>query len=582
MHGGPVEGIVLDTDLPSETYLGINANKFDFKNLFASNASFDPVCILSNGNRHNLEIKDNKFYAPAPYIDLAAAGISLQGSEGTNNLIQNNYFDDVDGYLSCFNTGVNFVDFKNTTFCGNRFHNTTRSFYVSGQNDGTKITGNTTYGGRFLSIADQSWIEEQDNKGNQWNLEYLGNILASFISPQAECINPLFAQFSEFFVHTPQSTSIFGPGFNPYHPKDLSPDNDVEWWFEQGETPTSACSSNFAGAGNGDSKLKRSVANGSLAAQFNNPAMNWQAQRALYFALKQNPAMESLYPAYSTFRTARDGGNIGKMYQVSTTMNTARNGNSNLLNSAKNNLVAIENLLAQIKIADEGWQNAISTSEKVTAKAAKQQKLGELMELLHNAAIYESTHKQNLLNEIAVVKQTNNSIIPTNDWEGYEKTVNSAMIEYLQTETITEAQESSIKAIAELCPKYGGMAVYKARSIMPKCGAYVAPDYNEGCYPMPSPLMPIRSRSDDKIEESNILGLQLIPNPAHESLIVNVPKGKQGTLQVFNTVGYLVWEQPIGSEQNIIEVATLTQGIYYLNVLFSDGQRKCLKFVVSK
>jgi hypothetical protein len=76
--------------------------------------------------------------------------------------------------------------------------------------------------------------------------------------------------------------------------------------------------------------------------------------------------------------------------------------------------------------------------------------------------------------------------------------------------------------------------------------------------------------------------IQLHPNPAHESLTVNVPKSSQGNLQVFSAFGNLLLEQAIVSEQTSIEVSAFPQGIYYLHVLFTDGQRKCLKFVVSK
>ncbi len=73
-------------------------------------------------------------------------------------------------------------------------------------------------------------------------------------------MNPDFAELSEFRVHTPQSTALTGPGFNPFHPRDLFPDNNIEWWFQESGTPAGACTDEIAGPGNGDTKLKRAVA----------------------------------------------------------------------------------------------------------------------------------------------------------------------------------------------------------------------------------------------------------------------------------------------------------------------------------
>lgn len=311
--------------------------------------------------------------------------------------------------------------------------------------------------------------------------------------------------------------------------------------------------------------------------------MNWRAQRAVYFALKQNPEIENYYPAYSTFISENEGGNIGKLYQVTVALNAARNGNDALRNNATNNRILIGDMLSQIETADQTWQNAVTTAEKDAAKEVKQQKLGELILLLENAANFQAAYQQSLINELTVAQQINSSISNTNEWEGYEKTVNAAFISYLQNGTLTETQQEDMKTIAELCPKIGGMAVYKARSILPECARVIDRDNRDGCYPIQEPITPTPTfGSTERSTIKNVTYAQVVPNPATEVATVFVPSGKLGNVRLYNAFGRLVAEQQMIVSQTIFGIAMLSSGIYYFEITYPDGQRECLKLVVSK
>jgi hypothetical protein len=576
-YGGPAIGINLEGDFPSESQIDIYNNDFDIQDQLNAGS---PVCIWSTGNRHNFDIIGNRFYNGLPKNGWAS-GMILGGSEGTGNQVSDNHFEP-GLYLQSYLCGIQVGNFKNTRFCANTSLNAARTFCFVGQNDGTEFTGNVAYGSQLLTIFDQSWIEDQVQQGNQWTAEYQGFIFPFVASPQAECMNELFAEFSEFRVHTSQSTALTGPGFNPFHPRDIFPDNSDEWWSQQNGTPASPCIDEIVEPGNGDTKLKRAVADGALGTQFSNPSMNWQAQRALYFALEHNPSIEGLYPAYSTFKSAKEGGNIDKLYQVAVALDAARNGSAVLRNDAQNNRISIDDMLFQIEVADQAWQNAATPAEQEAAKAAKQQKMGELMALLHNSANFQAAYRQNLQNALFGVQQTNNSIINANEWEGYEKTVNSIFISYLKNGLLTEGQKGDLETIAGLCPKLGGMAVYKARSILPKCIWEVDQDNYEGCYPAPEPLTPVEPRSTEQSLLKPVESASVFPNPALETVTVTVPNGKQGRIRLFNALGSLVTERQVVSPQMSFEVNMLPPGIYYFDILYSDGQRNCLKFVVSK
>jgi hypothetical protein len=575
-YGGPAIGILLDGDFPSESQIDIYNNDFDIQDQLNAGS---PTCIWSSGNKYDFDIIGNRFYNGLPKFGWAT-GMILGGSEGTENQVSDNHFEP-GLYLESYLCGIQVTNFKNTKFCANTSLNANRMFCFVGQNDGTNFTGNIAYGSQLLTLFDQSWIEDQIQQGNQWTAEYQGFIFPYVATPQAECMNGLFAEFSEFEVHTPQSTTLTGPGFNPFHPRDIFPDDDDEWWSQQNGTPASGCIDEIVGPGNGDTKLKRAVADGTLAAQFSNPSMNWQAERALYFALKLNPSLESLYPAYATYMSAKEGSNLDKLYQVATALNAARNGDATLRSDAQNNRVSIDNLLLQIEAADQTWQNAATPAEQEAAKTAKQQKMAELMALLQNAANFQATYKQNLQSALVGVQQTNNNISNANEWEGYEKTVNSIFIGYLQNGALAEGEQEILETIAELCPKIGGMAVYKARSILPECVRLVG-DNRADCYPAPEPLTPAEPRSTEHTPLKNIERAQVVPNPAFETATVIVPNGKQGSLRLFSAFGNLVSEQQVVSPQTSVGVSMLPQGIYYLEILYSDGQRECLKFVVSK
>ncbi|HRI61850.1 MAG TPA: hypothetical protein PK228_19060 [Saprospiraceae bacterium] len=577
-YGGPAIGILLDGDFPSESQIDINNNDFDIQDQLDAGS---PTCIWSSGNKYDFNIIGNRFYNDLPKNGWAT-GMMLGGSEGTGNQVSDNHFEP-GLYLQSYLCGVQLLDFKNTRLCSNTFLNANRSFCFGGQNFGTDFTENIAYGAQLLMLYDQSWIEDQDQKGNQWTAEYQGINLLFVATPQAECMNSAYADLSEFRVHTPQSTSYLGPGFNPFHPLDLFPDNDTEWWFQANGTPASGCIDEFAGPGNGDTKLKRAVADGSLATQFSSPSMNWQAQRTLYFTLKQNPSLESVYPAYSSFMSANEGSNIDKLYQIATALNGARNGDATLRSDAENNRISMDDVLVQIEAANQAWQNAATPAEKEAAKTTMQQKTGELMGLLQNAANFQATYKQNRQSALAGIQQTNNSISNANEWEGYEKTVNSVYISYLQNGVLAEGDQDDLETIAELCPKVGGMAVYKARSILPECVRVIDWDNHEGCYPAPEPLTPVEPRSGGYSSSlKNVENAQITPNPAFETAMVIVPNGKQGSIRLFNAFGNLVSEQQFASPQTSFSVTMLPLGICYFDILYSDGQRECLKFIVSK
>jgi hypothetical protein len=461
--------------------------------------------------------------------------------------------------------------------------NANRSFCFGGQNLGTDFTDNIAYGAQLLSIFDQSWIEDQNQKGNQWTAEYQGVVFPYVTTPQAECMNVNDAEYSEFIVHTAQSTALTGAGFNPFHPRDLFPDNTIEWWFQHSGTPASGCIYEIVGPGPNDSKLKRGVSDGSFATQFStNPSMIWQAQRSLFFALKRTPALQNEYTAYSTFMSAKTGSNIDKFYQVFTGIDAAKNGSATLVTDAQNNRTAIDNLLLLIEADDLAWQNATTQTGKDIAENSKKGHLSSLMQLFSNATGYLTSYNQGLQTALTDVEQLNNSVTPVGDWESYEKTTNAISIDYLQNGGVTESQKQQLETIAAVCPKYGGMAVYRARGILPDCSQSFDRDNSASCYPAPTPLGQVEPRSDENVSLKNLTLATIQPNPAIGATTLTVPDGRQGDIQIVNTLGQVVATQKITSSQTNLNLGPVPVGTYYVIIVYSDGQRESIKLIVTR
>ncbi len=582
MYGGAAIGVLINGDFPSMSQIDIFNNDFDINGHLNTGS---PVGISSTGLRSNFDIIGNRFYTTPPInLNSAPTGIDLRGSDGqfSNHVSDNHWEQGI--LLFSYLCAINVSNYTNTVYCSNIFANNNRSFCFAGANDPTIFTDNIAHGSQLIMLYDQSWIDDQDQMGNQWTAEYQGVPLVQVGSPQAECLGGNYATFSEFFVHTAQSTAYIGSGFNPYHPKDLFPDNTIEWWIQANGTPSMNCIPEIVDPGNGDSKLKRAVADGSLVAQFNNnPSMIWQAQRSLFFALKHNPTLQSGNSTYSTFMTAQTGSNIDKFYQIFAGIDAAKNGSATLVTAAQNNQTAISNLLILLEADDLAWQNATTTMQKESAQSSKKQHLGELMQLLNNFAGFQTSHKQNLQTTLANVQQINNSVTPAGDWEIYEKDANEILISYLHNEGITENQKQQLETIASVCPKYGGMAVFRARGILPQCAQTFNYDNYNGCYPGPTMLEPVELRSVENKPFQNFTIAAVQPNPTNGAATLSIPDGMEGNFQIVNALGQVVVSaKKITSSQTELNLTLIPSGSYFINIEYSDGKHESLKLIISR
>jgi len=76
--------------------------------------------------------------------------------------------------------------------------------------------------------------------------------------------------------------------------------------------------------------------------------------------------------------------------------------------------------------------------------------------------------------------------------------------------------------------------------------------------------------------------VRLYPNPANGIATISVLEGKQGDMRLVNAFGQVVKQQKITSTQTSISLNALPEGVYYVNILFVDGEKESLMLVVSR
>jgi hypothetical protein len=68
-------------------------------------------------------------------------------------------------------------------------------------------------------------------------------------------------------------------------------------------------------------------------------------------------------------------------------------------------------------------------------------------------------------------------------------------------------------------------------------------------------------------------GIKIYPNPVNDRLFIENKNGTFNQVTVINTLGQVVKKDNIKKGNNVIDIAVLNSGIYYLIVNGTDGAR---------
>ena len=563
--------IVLSGTFPIDASLQVFYNHFKIENKYSNLSNFtedDPLGILcSGGDKHNLKIYANTF-TKGSWMNDAVHGMLLTGSAGTGNDISDNQF------LSPYDDGIQVTGFKNSLFCSNRFYDGIIGFRFSGQNDDTEFMYNVTHFSRLVHVAANSYMDDQDNNGNQWFYISFGSS-AFYVSPQARCETASFAGLSRFKVHTPQSGNPDQSGsfFSEYHPFSIVPDNADEW-FEydpNGMLPTTGCVNQVTGGG-GVKKVGRLTSDGGLSQFSGDPVFLWEAEKHLYARLSDAPSLVAEHASFPAFKSGRENSTMGKLYEIKHGIDHAHVGLSALLGQISALSTSVDALTDSIRLIDA---SAAASSDPSMLQGLFLQKQGAVFymnALLEEAASLHAQYADSILVAYAEILNDNNAISTSQSHEQYEVAANAIFLETFTSavHSVPAARQQQLRQIAALCPREGGSAVYRARSLLPSCEHLAISDFTSGCYPIEE----IEGRSQQDSTESNaVVALSVFPNPSSGAFDVRLPSGKTDAIvSVVNNLGQIVAQQGVAAQESRIRFSSsLPNGVYWVVVKYVDG-----------
>lgn len=91
-------------------------------------------------------------------------------------------------------------------------------------------------------------------------------------------------------------------------------------------------------------------------------------------------------------------------------------------------------------------------------------------------------------------------------------------------------------------------------------------------------VFPVFSNLDNITNENSIFNIYPNPNDGH--FVVDFKQNKQGIIQLYNSLGQVVYQANIQNQQERIGIENLTAGVYYLNVLTNGKEAVVQKIVV--
>jgi len=136
----------------------------------------------------------------------------------------------------------------------------------------------------------------------------------------------------------------------------------------------------------------------------------------------------------------------------------------------------------------------------------------------------------------------------------------------------TNPQKLGLEAIANACPLSDGPGVYISRQILTNLGFSAIYNDSVNCLVPPSPA-PLGSFSS--VEE--LINYKIVPNPVINQLQLIGDRNNITKLEILNSLRITILVPAFN--ESLISTSELYPGIYLLQIVFSDGSKKSLKFI---
>jgi hypothetical protein len=214
-------------------------------------------------------------------------------------------------------------------------------------------------------------------------------------------------------------------------------------------------------------------------------------------------------------------------------------------------------------------------------KAQKEALLSELLTIDSLSAIVFSSYHSNVLTNLQAVIHQNQQITTTQVYENNEKVVNNILLNSFvnQEGSLTDGQIDTLLNIALQCPQEGGMAVYKARGMLPECVRSAYEETFQSCFPVDS--IEERSNAGIELSESSSGKLNLYPNPTFNEIHIPLAKNMGGVLTIVDSFGRKALQKDIAKGDSLFIIPlSFAAGIYYCSILWEDGSSQTEPFIV--
>jgi hypothetical protein len=302
----------------------------------------------------------------------------------------------------------------------------------------------------------------------------------------------------------------------------------------------------------------------------------WLMEDYLYRKVKDNPGIANNETAVTNFVSAKQSQPIGQLYEVKQGIEhlyeSSNSANAAIIDTITKaihlcivDIARIDSILLDTTLSPTLRENKISYRiDKLTNFQLLQDSLDHLMAIRNQGT---SGVVSNLLSQ-------NNAIISLKPWEQNQRFVNQLLLEKVIPDIdVTSSELAQLFNIAKLCPKYGGWAVYDARSIYHWITGIKVEE--SSCIPDTE-----RSLKQNALNDHSVI---FFPNPASDLVTLDVPELIPGTkLFLMNLTGQIVMETEVTANRTIFSVSRLNSGIYFTQIVAPGGHNTIGKLLINR
>jgi len=522
-----------------------NPTTIDYNDLYLNHGRYG---ILFYGV-HNALVKENYILMNHQYN---IAGIRMHNSQ--KNTIQCNTIHALNRYNSNQSGMSLSLSPENTISC-NWTSNQFEGMGISGPCSPLEIKGNVFNDHAFgLNLTFNGMMGVQENNGNQWNgnYTYYGAYLSGINSASAKANQVLF----------------FDPSGSNTMPTTTNDVMQLDWFLDNGNPDEFACDfydcQPFIPIGENDRIEDEIVAeNDSIGTEFVDPS-NYFADRFLFDRLTENPDLMTGNSILQAFYNQKLYGSIGQFNEMNQEIEDAVSWetvyhivyatNESMLRTAADSLNIMDSLVAYGYTGPSTYEGL---NETIANLNASNELLKETIEQIKNFRI------ENAIDENAQIQFS----------DQYEE--NEAMVNNVYLETVASGRyELSAEQIYDLqqiviqCPYTGGPSVYKARSLYLLSDETA--DWDDDAICISNGVQPRKALPESQFA--------LFPNPTTGKLTLKYRLGEEekGLLNVYNTLGVLVFSAPLNNEEKQIDMdlTMLKPAMYHYKIMVNDIQFK--------